>query len=486
MSAATLTRPIRATRWIGLVAALALTATACGDDDDGAAVPAAETTTIAPGDVTADTSTTAATAATDPAAGADTTTTTVADDEPAEPNTASFRGVTEDTIKVGVAVADFDALRELGVQNYWGDAEIVYQSFFDAINAAGGIHGRLIEPVYAGFSYLSPETQDAACTQLTEDEEVFIVFAGLLSESNLCFTELHDTMVMTGGFLTDNLRERSGNTLWLSLDALSSVPTRALAEAAAASGELDDKNIGIITGDYLDGGALGNDLQAILEELGFESTLVITSAPIDDEVAGDAELDAITQRFIADDVDFVFMLTNGAGAHENFAAAGYQPQIANHTIEAALEGVADATILDGTLGIGPLPSQRGWDDPAFQANCAAIVLDAHPELADEFDLQVPSGEQQADGQANWWGPINWACGHTRLFSLIAEIAGADLTNDSFRAALDELGPVDLEARGQVSYRSADKWDGSDEFYLVRYDAAAAAIDLVGDPIVLDR
>jgi ABC-type branched-subunit amino acid transport system substrate-binding protein len=485
MHAGNLTRPVRATRWIWLAAVLALTSAACsGDDDDGAAAPAAETSTIAP-DTTADVSTTTATAATDPGDGADPTT-TVTDGEPAEPNTASFRGVTEDTIKVGVTVADFEALRELGVQNYWGDAEIVYQSFFDAINAAGGIHGRLIEPVYAGFSYLSPESQDAACTQLTEDEEVFIVFAGLLSESNLCFTELHETMVMTGGFLTDNLRERSGETLWLSLDALSAVPTRALAEAAAESGELGGKNIGIITGDYLDGGALGTDLQATLEELGFESTVVITSAPIDDEVAGDAELDAITQRFIADDIDFVFMLTNGAGAHENFAAAGYQPQIANHTIEAALEGVADPTILDGVLGIAPVPSQRGWDDSEFQSNCVDVVLAANPELAEEFDQQVPSGPEQADGQANWWGPISWACGHTRLFSLIAEIAGADLTNDSFRAALDELGPVDLEARGQVSYRSADKWDGSDEFFLVRYDAASAAIDIVGDPIVLDR
>ena len=96
-------------------------------------------------------------------------------DDAAEGGIASSRGVTEDTIRVGVAVPDFMALRQLGIPTYYGDYEVAYQAFFDRINEAGGIGGRMIEPYYATFDWSNPETQDAACTELTEDHEVFIV-----------------------------------------------------------------------------------------------------------------------------------------------------------------------------------------------------------------------------------------------------------------------------------------------------------------------
>ena len=70
------------------------------------------------------------------------------------------------------------------------------------------------------------------------------------------------------------------------------------------------------------------------------------------------------------------------------------------------------------------------------------MIAANPELADEIRY-LPTGDEQADGQKSWVNPIMIACDQTRLFDMIGEIVGADLTNDTFRAALDELGPVDL-------------------------------------------
>ena len=126
---------------------------------------------------------------------------------------------------------------------------------------------------------------------------------------------------------------------------------------------------------------------------------------------------------------------------------------------------------------------KGDDD--FIANCIDVVTAANPELEEEI-LYLPTGDEQAAGAKSWVNPIMIACDQTRLLKAIGEIVGAELTNDSFRAALDELGPFDLFGYGQASFDSESKWDGLDEFYLQEYDAASDVISVVGDPIVVDR
>lgn len=338
-------------------------------------------------------------------------------------NFDSFRGVTADTIRVGITVADFDALQDLGIQNYWGDGETAYQPFIDAINESGGIHGRQIEPHYADFNYLTPESQDAACVELTQDDQVFIVLNGFLSESNLCLTETNETMVMTTSFQTEELVERSGDTLWLSMNAVGGAGTQAMAQALADSGRLDGKTIGIILNGALQSGT-GDDvpLQDTLTDLGYESTVAITAAPIDDEVAREDELDVIIQRFISEDVDFIFSLLGGGDVYDNLAAADYHPEVADGTLGAAVEGAEDPSLMDGVFGVGGRSDDEVWADPAFMAACSDVVLEAHPDLEDQFEY-VPTGEQQANGEPNWLGPIRDACAQTMLLQQLGEIAG---------------------------------------------------------------
>lgn len=401
-------------------------------------------------------------------------------------NSASFRGVTADTIKVGVAVPDFAALRKAGIPTFYGDYKLVYQSFFDAINKAGGIHGRKIESHYADFSYIDAASQDAACSKLTEDDKVFIVLGGLLSTSNLCFTELHKTMVMTGIFLTEELKKRSGDTLWLSTQPIEGAIIQTLGQAVAKAGLLKGKKIGIVALGAADEGAAGKTMQRVLKERGFDSTVAVTSAPTDDRTAVDAEMASITQRFKADDIDVVFSLTEGPGIYEPFAAANYHPLIIDRSLGSSVVASNKTAILDGVLGIGPRPGQDVWDDAEFTKNCSDIVLKDHPELKSDFAKQVPDGEEQKAGLASWYITIAGACEHTSLLEKLGEIAGADLTNDTFRAALDKLGTVPFHGVGQASYRSKDKWDGLDTFYLQRWSEAKKSLVTEGGPIVLKR
>ena len=89
-----------------------------------------------------------------------------------------------------------------------GDYEAAYQALFDDINASGGIHGRTLEPVFAPINPVGTDGADAACVELTEDEDVFVVTGFFLDDTVLCPLETHETAVV-GGVQTPERLERA-------------------------------------------------------------------------------------------------------------------------------------------------------------------------------------------------------------------------------------------------------------------------------------
>ena len=85
-------------------------------------------------------------------------------------------GVSADTIKVGIAIIDYDAIKDF-VDFTRGDQQETAQVFVDDINKNGGIDGRQIEPVYKKYPPIPGQQPDplSLCTSWTEDDEVFAV-----------------------------------------------------------------------------------------------------------------------------------------------------------------------------------------------------------------------------------------------------------------------------------------------------------------------
>lgn len=125
-----------------------------------------------------------------------------APEEPSEPapeptpeptpvvRTASFRGVTEDTIRIGAGFWD-TSLFGFG---FFGDPELVWDALVGAVNAEGGVYGRMLEVSIAGFNPALPNEMLAACIKLTEDDEVFAVLGGMRGDANFCVSEQHETI----------------------------------------------------------------------------------------------------------------------------------------------------------------------------------------------------------------------------------------------------------------------------------------------------
>ena len=171
-----------------ILLALALLAAACGGDDDGRETSDETTTTEAPATTEAPETTEAPATTEVPAAEEEETpTTTAAPTTTTEAPivlTASHRGITAENIKIGVPYSDVTFIG-------WEpshEAALIWQVAADTINSQGGVLGRMIELVTIGVSPVDAVAQEAACVELTEDEEVFVAMGVIRNEIPLCYT----------------------------------------------------------------------------------------------------------------------------------------------------------------------------------------------------------------------------------------------------------------------------------------------------------
>ncbi|HEX9767422.1 MAG TPA: hypothetical protein VGA36_11720, partial [Nitriliruptorales bacterium] len=134
-----------------------------------------------------------------------------ASSEPPAQRTASDEGVTPETVEVAFFTANFSQLARAGYGLDLGDEEGVYQGYIDQVNAAGGIHGRTIDPVFIPFDPADADDRRRACLEATEDHEVFatVNLVGMFGAGALCVAEEHETPLLAYLGESDSLHARS-------------------------------------------------------------------------------------------------------------------------------------------------------------------------------------------------------------------------------------------------------------------------------------
>ena len=452
-------------RLFALLATLALLASACGDDDTAGETDDDDTST-----------TTSTTAPPDDADDDDDEATTTTSEAPEL--SASDVGVTAEAIKVGIMVADQELILNLGVELGWGDIEAKWRLAIEALNDAGGVLGRRLEPVFE--FYLPTGLDDAACTRLTEDEKAFVVFGFIRPvNSTICFTDLHEVPVIaTGDRLTPEVQERSAVPALF----LATSPARvdaAMVAALEATGGLEGRTIAVHGRDE---GRL-DALESELEGLGYEAaTRTLLTAPENDSLALDSDLDTIVEVWRSEGVDLVLNVTT------SIALAGALERKAFDVDIVTTEG---DILLDDRDGRGGTPDQFERIRVVGGLGSSRLIESGHVpsvECRERWDTahpEEPTVLDPTDGELQNLGVTLTACATVELFAAIATVAGVDLTHESFAASLDEVGSVELAGISAASV-GADKWDVPDlpvvSFF--GWNAADSAYDPVGDPIEL--
>ncbi|MDH3706332.1 MAG: hypothetical protein OES57_09710, partial [Acidimicrobiia bacterium] len=263
-----------ANRIFTVVVTVLLVAAACTSDGDGVEAGSDPTATasVAPSTVAPSTSTAPA------------STTTLA------PLTASFRGVSADTITVGVAIIDFEELNELGFIDFThGDKQAIYQALFDDVNDQGGINGRRIEATYETILPVGNVEGEEACIRLTEDNEVFAVIGNWVGESLLCMTDQHET-IYVGHMASQSLMDRSSAVV-ASPDINPERRLEAMLSVLDQAGELEGETVGIITQQTMEE-SVRNEAVPSLEGRGADVGSVGVVTTTDDPLAAEAEVAA--------------------------------------------------------------------------------------------------------------------------------------------------------------------------------------------------
>ena len=106
-------------------------------------------------------------------------------------------GVTATTVRVGIPYVDLASLASVGVKLNQGSFPDAYNALIAYVNAHGGIDGRKIVPYLVAVNPTATAPAATACTQLTEDDKVFVALAPLSPD---CYLEQHHTPTINSQF----------------------------------------------------------------------------------------------------------------------------------------------------------------------------------------------------------------------------------------------------------------------------------------------
>lgn len=458
-----------------LLLSLALVASACSTGDDETSTTATSTASVA---TTADGADHGGDGTTTSADGAVSTTSV----DPDVPRTASFRGVTEDTIKLGVAFWD-TSIFGFG---FFGDVDAVWTALTDASNERGGVNGRSLEFAVAGFSPADPEAMLAACLALTQDEQVFAVLGGLRDDANLCVFEQNETIQLGSQVVP------AGEALERARAPIAGLLTEGTARETALITELDSAGWfdGVTAlGIHYDGRStqdrLGPDIEAALADVGVEPALTLN---IDDLVLDDdtieAQAEVMQEQIREAGIDKILVFGAAATGLVIYGDSGVPMALVDSSnFTTAIQQGIDPANLDGTIATAARVDLASDPVDDLTQQCLDEVQAALPDA--RFEKPGP-GVTNSEDDPNYWNYTVLACRDLRLFEAAATAAGVELTNDSFGTGLESLSELALP---QIPFASfgPGKYNGSDTFRLVEFDADAdedGEVIALGEPVDL--
>ncbi len=468
MSLQSASRPARKAgarmRFLAILAFLALIASACGggevatDDDE----PDTSTDTEAPADDEPEP------ADEEPAdEPADEEPADEPDEEPAETVelTASFRGVTEDTITIGVTMLDFEDLTERNLSpNGWGDQQLVMQTYIDDINANGGINGRMIEPIYEFYTPVGTTVAAEVCTRLTKDEEIFAIVGGFLGPAeteNVCITDTNNTVLVNGVQTAERLEQSKAP--WIQPGSLNNRRLEAFVDILDGDGRLQGRNVAIIGS--VEREDVFEEAIEVVEAKGIEPVLsAINDVPQGDIVAENARWQVLAENLRAANADAVLVIGSGQAAARGIFENGLD--IETWFLErTALDNPGENTtaeMIDGIITSTGLTNDEIYEEAGTQ-QCREIFFAANPGIVED---KLPS--EYVEGEEQWFNPIMSYCRWLQLFTQVATAAGPDLTPETFLAAAESFGDITLPGLPFASL-GPGKYDADDSFRLSVFD-----------------
>ncbi len=393
----------------------------------------------------------------------------------------SSRGVSAGSINVVFPVSNLTSLASNF--GFAGDTEFAAQNaaihtYVNAINDAGGINGRKINPMIVNFDPTNESEMRSLCKQWTEGSPpVFAVLDGLGSwtgDNELCVTqEGHTPFIGQWTTVTNWTQQGAPYLWWTGPDQAQILAT--VVQWGKSSGLLTTAHrIGIVAGDRTsDQVALNQYLLPDLRRAGFDNPLVETlpSNPADTAATGSAA-PLVVQRLKADGVTSVIPLIPFNSffpflSQEN--GQNYFPKLLLSDYESSIET---------TLGLIPIPYEKGLDHQE------GVTVETLGGTDAPQSVTPDGGGYNAAVQACYdtWkahnkptsptspyieeqGPIVGWCQVIRLFAAAALGAGPDLNRRTFVQSMSRIQNFPGTYTPTLSF-GPDKYAGPTQYQVV--------------------
>jgi hypothetical protein len=384
---------------------------------------------------------------------------------PVSAASGATQGVTATTIRVGIPYVDVSALKAVGVNLNFGNVPDAYKAIINNINAHGGINGRKIIPYIVGVNPVGTAPAATACTQLTEDDDVFVVMAPLQPP---CYQE-HNTPVLMGLF--------TGSTPPGAQPDFTLTPPDSAFDPLQLTvykklGLFKNKKVGLFAGNTSDESEL-KIVEAALAKLHVDVIqTAVDSAPEGDTDAGNEQVSVISEKFLSTGVNEVVAVGTGANAWPEGLGAiqsTYNPSWIAISVSNPAGTLTDPErpyIKKMTYALATPPGETVWKE---SQSCVSVIRKAYPsDNINAYRITLPNSE------LSYIGPEN-ACTDLALFVAIAKAAGKQLTVSSFDRAGYGLRNVLIPgAGGAVSFAPGRSY-AIGAMYIGHYESSVGTV-----------
>ncbi len=387
------------------------------------------------------------------------------------------RGVTATTIKVGVALVDFDCIKQF-VNSIRQDQEAIYRAYIDDINAKGGIAGRKIVPVFHTFCPIGTTGTVTLCTQFAQDDKVFAVIGNFTDSSSdgasqECLAKTQNTVLIT--YLSETQMALSPGGMILCPCSTPERQDKALLNLVKAAGTLDGKKVAVLASSSSQK-AVKTIITPGLKALGVKTgTPAFLNVASSDTAQAQSQLASFLERWKTEAVNAVFI------AGENVASQQFVEKVKKAMPDATLlTDVSDALSFgqqEVTAGIEPNPYDGilvaggyrpiDYEKSANWTYCKTIYKKETGKTAPgPFDV-VPG----PDGKTiDTYGSINDACQILSLFHDVATRVGKPLNPTNWVGTVNSFGDVTNRGGGPYASLHTGKYDFDDTFQLQSFDS----------------
>ena len=300
------------------------------------------------------------------------------------------RGVTATTITIGIPYIDLATVDDLyGLHLNQGSYPNAYAALIDNLNADGGIDGRKVVAKFAAINPASPTSGATSCTQLVQDDHVFVSISPYFGT---CYLEAGVPTInatVAGGIVR-------GAVPNFTLQAPPSAYDPIQLAMLTRMGAFKNKKVGV-WGGPTDSAEVKIVDAALAKDHVHVVQTAFDSAPATDSV-GQAQQDTvIAQRFQNAGVDEVVAVGQGSAGwpldqqanestyHPPWVATNY-----NALYGYAIGSSVDAAYLSNVIATTPTPAAAAaWREPQIQ-QCVATIRRESPRDA----ISSPIGQSR--------------------------------------------------------------------------------------------